>query len=112
MTQNVITTYDNYIITSSYLPSINDQQFFQMEKSFTNEYDFLMEMEGRQVLFMAFIWLNDGQIQHTRQVYTIFDLLGDLGGVIGAIFPLFALLVGAWNEQLFILKYLSKLYLA
>ena len=49
---------------------------------------------------------------HTREVYNILDLIGDLGGVFDILVRFFAIFISPVAEFLFTTKAISKLFLA
>ena len=56
--------------------------------------------------------LKDETLNHSRQVYGILDLFGDLGGVVEVILTLGALSLSSFTEHSFVIKALQKFYLA
>ena len=56
--------------------------------------------------------LKDETVNHTRQVYGILDLFGDLGGVVEVILMLGALSLSSFTEHSFVIKALQKFYQA
>jgi hypothetical protein len=51
-------------------------------------------------------------VEHSRTAYNFVMLLGDLGGVSGVLIFIASFLTKAISEQVFILKYIEKMYLA
>ena len=51
-------------------------------------------------------------IEHKRSIYSFFDLLGDLGGVMDIFFAVFGTILAPIAYQSFILKGLQNLFLA
>ena len=48
---------------------------------------------GQKFLYYSTSFIDSEMSIHKRQVYTIFDLLGDMGGVLDAIITVFGILV-------------------
>jgi hypothetical protein len=48
---------------------------------------------------------------YSRTSFSTMDFLGDIGGVLGILFPIVGLMVQSFSEHKFILKALKKLYL-
>jgi len=71
-----------------------------------NEFDYLFQMQGREVLYFAFVNIDDNTINHSRKVYTILQILADIGGLVGSLVAIFAFLLYGWNQQRFVMKYL------
>jgi len=55
--------------------------------------------------------LDDTRIEHVREVYTFYNLLGDLGGIQGLIVGFWGFFLFSWSEFTFTIKALQKLYL-
>lgn len=54
------------------------------------------EINISQTLQTAIVFeVSRTQKSYFRRVYTIFDLLADVGGLFGSVFPFFAIIVGA-----------------
>jgi hypothetical protein len=51
-------------------------------------------------------------MEHSREIYNIFDLIGDLGGVLEIIVAFFGFFLFGIAEKSFVLKALEKLFLA
>ena len=64
------------------------------------------------VLYESKIWLHSEQSKLTRQVYNIFDLLGDLGGVTEVIMIFFGFILFSISEHSFYLTASQKLFFA
>ena len=47
------------------------------------------------------LFLNDEKVIYGRRVYSILDLLGDIGGIIGAIEIVFSLLISGYADRNF-----------
>jgi hypothetical protein len=47
------------------------------------------------------LFLNDEKVIYGRRVYSILDLLGDIGGIIGAIEIVFSLLISGYADKNF-----------
>jgi hypothetical protein len=51
-------------------------------------------------------------VEHSREIYNILDLVGDLGGVLEVLLTLFGIFMFRISERSFVLKALEKLFLA
>ena len=49
---------------------------------------------------------------HNRSVYNIFDLLGELGGIIGVVDAIFRFFIEPISQHGFLLKAISTFYMA
>lgn len=56
---------------------------------------------GTQLYWNVFLILSDQQDIHSRSVYTIFDMLGDFGGLMEVLMLISSTLVAPWSEFLF-----------
>ena len=52
------------------------------------------------------------QNMHSRQVYDILTLFGDVGGVVGFIMPIVSIFISGISEHAFNIKAITKLYIA
>jgi len=68
-----------------------------MKNTGKNEFDYLFEMQGREILYFAFVNIDDNSVQHSRKVYNILQLLGEIGGLVGSLFAIFSFLLYSWN---------------
>jgi len=57
-------------------------------------------------------FFSDMQISHSRRIYGIFDLFGELGGVIEILFIVSGALLGSISEHSFTIKAISKFFMA
>ena len=62
------------------------------------------------LLMQVILTLDDIGVVHTRQGYGIFDLCGDLGGVLGVIVVVFGVLMHPLSKYNYELKLFEKLY--
>jgi len=58
------------------------------------------------------IYFDNVQFLHTRKVYALFDAFGDFGGIKEVIMLVIGFLMAPISEHSFIVKAISKLYLA
>jgi hypothetical protein len=70
------------------------------------------EMGGGQMFGMFSYGVYEKQIDHSRKIYGLFDLFGDIGGLMEVILIFASNLVSSFSEHQFFLKALQKLYLA
>ena len=56
------------------------------------------------------IEMDTGLMTYERTVYTLFDLLSDIGGLSGILISLFFLIVSTWNHNKFANMLVSKLF--
>ena len=61
---------------------------------------------------MAQMYLDEEAVEHSRQTYSLLDLLGDLGGASEVILICFGLIFYPISEFSFGIKALQKLYIA
>lgn len=71
-----------------------------------------MRETNPNTLYESKIWLHSEQYKLTRQVYNIFDLLGDLGGVTEVIMIFFGFILFSISEHSFIVTASQKLFFA
>ena len=83
--------------------------FYQI--GFTYNRNFIKEVQKNEA-FVHIWWLQQELVAHSRQVYSLLDLLGDLGGVTEVVMILFGFLLFAVSEHSFRLKASHQLYLA
>lgn len=67
--------------------------------------------DGR-LLYKSSIYLMNEQYKLTRQIYNIFDLLGDLGGVTEVIMVCFGFFLFSVSEHSFVMTASQKLFYA
>lgn len=63
-------------------------------------------------LYNADIFLQAETINHERKIYALFDLLGDIGGVMEFLVIGFSLFILPFAEHLFILAATKEIFLA
>jgi hypothetical protein len=68
--------------------------------------------EINRCIFQIHILLSSKQIEHSREVYNLLDLLGDLGGVLNALSSALGIIVFPISYHSFVMKGLEKLFLA
>lgn len=61
---------------------------------------------------MTILFMDQVTIQHGRRIYSLFDLLGDLGGVTEVIMICFGFMLYPISEHSFYLKAFKKLFIA
>jgi hypothetical protein len=61
------------------------------------------ELGDQMLLYKSSVWLHSEQYKLTRQIYNIFDLLGDLGGVTEVIMIVFGFILFSFSEHSFYL---------
>jgi len=57
-------------------------------------------MMGSTIVSVS-LFLNDEKVIYSRRVYSILDLLGDIGGIVGAIEIVFAMLLSGYADRNF-----------
>ena len=62
-------------------------------------------------IFTSTYMLDNTKVGHFREVYTFYDLMGDLGGIQGLIVSFWGFFLFAWSEFSFNIKALQSLYL-
>ena len=83
---------------------------------FYNTYDknaYKLSSTGKYegILFDLTVSLAATKIEHTREVYNLMDLIGELGGVLEILIVLCSYFVCPISEHTFVLKALESLYL-
>jgi hypothetical protein len=66
--------------------------------------------ETKEIIFSSVTWLNNESTKFSRQVYNIFDLLGDLGGVTEVIMITFGFFLFSVSEHSFHMTAIKKLF--
>lgn len=74
---------------------IKPKQFFL---SFANTIAFVHPLNMPNTVVSFSLFLNDEKVFFARRVYSILDLLGDIGGIIGAIEIVFGFLLSSYTE--------------
>jgi hypothetical protein len=100
--KNVYSTYDNLVksLNPTYEGSFyNVEEIRQTEEYFTGTEIFTVKI-GHSATYL----------EYSREVYNLFDLLGDLGGVSGMIIPLMAIILTPVSETSFHLAAFKKLF--
>ena len=57
------------------------------------------------------IRLHDTQIIHEKSMYSVFDLLADVGGLLDIFIVVFSIIIQRYNSSLFLFNVIKKLYL-
>lgn len=68
--------------------------------------------ELKDSYYMTILFMDQVTIQHGRRIYSLFDLLGDLGGVTEVIMICFGFMLYPISEHSFYLKAFKKLFIA
>lgn len=68
--------------------------------------------ELKNSYYQTIMFIDQVTIQHGRRIYSLFDLLGDLGGVTEVIMICFGFLLYPISEHSFYLKAFKKLFIA
>ena len=64
------------------------------------------------MLYSSIIWLHNENRKFNRTIYNIFDLLGDLGGVVEVVMIIFGSFLYSVSEVSFYLTAIGKLFYA
>ena len=99
--ENFVETEDSFL--SLGFNGLKNYSFFDIDEINTYE-----KPAKNDILFSEEIFLDRNIIFHTRSVYGILDLFGDVGGVLGILQTIVAYLVAPYNETSFILKVAKK----
>ena len=78
----------------------------------TTQYTYPLTQDSPGTVFISTFSLHAFKQDHTRQVYNILDLMGDLGGVLEVLVFIFGLFLFPISEHSFTMKAISILYLA
>lgn len=62
--------------------------------------------------YQTILFMDQTTIQHGRRIYSLLDLLGDLGGVTEVIMICFGFMIYPISEHSFYMKALKKLFIA
>ena len=65
-----------------------------------------------KVLYQCYVYLMNEQVKHTRAVYGLIDLLGDLGGVTEVVMIVFGFFLFPVSEHTFTIEATKKLFFA
>lgn len=71
-----------------------------------------LKPETKDLIYMSTTILHNESVKFNRQIYNIFDLLGDLGGVTEVIMIIFGFFLFSISEHSFYLTALTKLFYA
>ena len=105
--RNVINTKDEFF----YIGGLTQYaEYFSMGKFVSRPT--VRELDDSFVLYTSNIWLHNEQYKLTRQIYNIFDLLGDLGGVTEVIMICFGFFLFSISEHSFYITASQKLFFA
>lgn len=103
----------NIITNDEYIPLGKPSYtgfFFQVSQTINRPE--LREKTDFKEYFSSVMMLEAEDIGHTRQIYSLFDILGDLGGVTEVIMLLFGFFLYPISEHSFSLQALKRLYKA
>jgi hypothetical protein len=78
----------------------------------SNQPRMLLNPTVKDILFKVNIQALNKKVEHSREVYNLLDLIGDIGGVLDVLLLLFGLLIYPISEHSFVLKAIEKLFLA
>ena len=105
---NTIATNDDFI--KNFLASSYEGEFYTFGQYISNEN--AIRYSRPNEIFCITVSLDEQMDMHFRDIYNVFDLLGDLGGVTEVLILMFYLFITPLSEHSFMIKALSKLYLA
>ena len=96
-----------------YIPLFNTylDQFFDISKT-VNQKMIITTRGDMGMLYSSINLLHHEQSQHRRNIYNIFDVLGDVGGVLEVITFVFGIILLPVSYHSFILKASSKFFMA
>ena len=94
--------YSKYIFYST----ANTKEF---ERPYTDD---PKQLFFANTLFMLWINLSDQVEIHERSVYSLMDLVGDIGGVLGVFVSIIGMFVGPISDHSFLINMISNLFLA
>lgn len=63
-----------------------------------------------KMYMVTLVSLSNETIQHSRQIYSLLDLFGDLGGLLEVLSIIFSACIAPWAAFKFDYKAISKLY--
>lgn len=102
LSNNKFTTYDN--LFKSFFPSL-EGSFYSLKK-LIQQADFQVEHE----IFKLEISLSENFTEHQREVYNLFTLLGDLGGVADVIISILSLFISPISDLSYSFEAISKFF--
>ena len=91
MKQGTVETDDNRIMSISGITG-SEFEYFELDRKPQISY-----IPSEQVPFSILFEMNLDRLHHTRSVYTIFNALGDYGGLQGLFFSAGAIVLGYFN---------------
>lgn len=107
---NSYETYDSFIPFP--VPSL-EGTFFNFESHREINFPRLKyPLQARNSIFIYSFTLSEVKIEHTREIYNLLDVIGDLGGVIDIVILLIGFFVFPYSEHNFYLKAIQKMFLA
>lgn len=91
----------------------DDYHFADIEKIMPKEYDIsvnddIEELKG--AVIMTRMYRDSSQIIHERRIYSIIDLMGDLGGVMEIVMVAFGIFMYGISEHSFYTRAIKKFY--
>jgi len=108
---NEIELYDGFWEILPLLQNPETHKFMSFKSNSLAQYK-AMDIGGINAYFMINISLDTQKIIHTRQVETVLDVFGEMGGLFDFIILLTALLVSPYSEFAFNLKAIQQMYIA
>jgi hypothetical protein len=103
--QNRYETYDGLLPSSS--PTL-DGTFWDVEERQRSNH----LINNNNLFFMMTLRLGNKEVLHTREVYNLMDLVGDLGGVFEVVISIIGIFMFPISNHSFVFKALEKLFLA
>ena len=108
---NEITLTDSQIVPFGLISDSNNK-FFDIESSKVAYYPNRVDNANYDVLGNIVFEISTTKVTHSREVYNIFDLIGDYGGFRDGIYIVIFLFLGSYSEHHFLMKAIQKMYFA
>jgi hypothetical protein len=105
---NTYETYDRFMLMD--FVTSHSGSYYDFERLDYFEVPTSIYLNGE--IFRFVISLGTSKNQHQRELYNLLDFIGDLGGVFEILVSFFSFFIMPISEHSFILKALSKLFLA
>ena len=69
-----------------------------------------LDFFGKQCYLYITIQLSSDRVKHSRKIYGLLDLFGDVGGLLDFLTLFIAIISGPWAEFKFLTKAIEKMY--
>ena len=104
---NAVTLEDSMFQLGQY-----ESHHFYNFQSTMRQKAFDTSFQNKDIIYKTSMMLSEIAVSHSRQIYDIIDLLGDLGGVMEVLLFVFGFIFFPFSEHNYIIRALQKLYMA